>query len=172
MSLAPYQSVTAIKAEGPNLEFHARQNSFKFKLCFQDSSNGNASCTATERVREPSSIGQRRHMQLEYRHLPARMFSTALATIKFLSETRPWIGFSSRLGTACLGATLRVILPTIVQKTGLARENDQAGVLWGVSPKEANYAYLSDSNLKVAPFPRLRSLFWELYRITYPLSWG
>ena len=29
----------------------------------------------------------------------ARMFSTALATIKFLSLTRPWIGFSSFLGT-------------------------------------------------------------------------
>jgi hypothetical protein len=28
------------------------------------------------------------------------MFSTALATMKFLSETRPWIGFSSFLGTA------------------------------------------------------------------------
>jgi hypothetical protein len=40
------------------------------------------------------------------------MFSTALATMKFLSETRPWIGFSSRLGTAYLGATLRPILVT------------------------------------------------------------
>ena len=32
--------------------------------------------------------------------LPARMFSTALATMKFLSDTRPWMGFSSLLGTA------------------------------------------------------------------------
>ena len=32
--------------------------------------------------------------------LPAKMFSTALATMKFLSETSPWMGFSSRLGTA------------------------------------------------------------------------
>jgi hypothetical protein len=31
--------------------------------------------------------------------LPARMFSTALATMKFLSETSPWIGFSSFFGT-------------------------------------------------------------------------
>ena len=31
--------------------------------------------------------------------LPARIFSTALATMKFLSETNPWIGFSSFLGT-------------------------------------------------------------------------
>lgn len=29
----------------------------------------------------------------------ARMFSTALATMKFLSLTSPWIGFSSFLGT-------------------------------------------------------------------------
>ena len=130
MSLAPYQSVTAIKAEKPNLEFHARQNLFKFKLCHQDNSNGNACGTTTELVRKCSSVGQRRYTQLEYRHLPARMFSTALATIKFLSETRPWIGFSSRLGTAALGATLRAILPTIVQKTGLAKENDQVEVIW------------------------------------------
>ena len=48
-------------------------------------------------------------------YLPARMFSTALATMKFLSETSPWIGFSSRLGTAALGGVARVIFATIFQ---------------------------------------------------------
>ena len=42
----------------------------------------------------------------------ARMFSTAFATIKFLSLTRPWMGFSSRLGTEALGAVPRSNLPT------------------------------------------------------------
>ena len=49
-------------------------------------------------------------------HLPARMFSTALATMKFLSETRPWIGFSSRFGTAYFGAVALVILATKAYK--------------------------------------------------------
>ena len=54
-------------------------------------------------------------------HLPARMFSTALATMKFLSETRPWMGFSSRFGTAALGATFLVILPTKEEKNSWVR---------------------------------------------------
>ena len=51
-------------------------------------------------------------------YLPARIFSTALATMKFLSETSPWIGFSSRLGTAGFGTVARVIFATILQGTG------------------------------------------------------
>ena len=39
--------------------------------------------------------------------IPARMFSTALATMKFLSETSPIIGFSSFLGTAAFFSTGR-----------------------------------------------------------------
>jgi len=47
-------------------------------------------------------------------NLPARMFSTAFATIKFLSDTRPWIGFSSFLGTAgFLNSVMRAALVTI-----------------------------------------------------------
>lgn len=45
-------------------------------------------------------------------HLPARMFSTALATMKFLSDTRPWMGFSSLLGTACFFSEPRLNVPT------------------------------------------------------------
>jgi len=45
------------------------------------------------------------------------MFSTAFATIKFLSLTRPWMGFSSFLGTGCLGAWPRSYLPISVFST-------------------------------------------------------
>ena len=48
--------------------------------------------------------------------LPARMFSTALATMKFLSETRPWMGFSSRLGTAGFLSEPRLNLVTVKDK--------------------------------------------------------
>ena len=41
--------------------------------------------------------------------------------MKFLSETKPWIGFSSRLGTAGFGTVALVIFDTItVQFIGLS----------------------------------------------------
>jgi hypothetical protein len=54
----------------------------------------------------------------------AKIFSTAFETIKFLSETRPIIGFSSRFGTATflaaslayLFAIYKIILLEIFQK--------------------------------------------------------
>ena len=46
------------------------------------------------------------------------MFSTAFATIKFLSETRPKIGFSSFLGTAdFLNSSLYLYLFAIENET-------------------------------------------------------
>ena len=50
-------------------------------------------------------------------YLPARMFSTALATMKFLSDTRPWMGLSPFLGTAGFFSPARVILVTKMHKS-------------------------------------------------------